>query len=92
MAIPDNLIGSILGRGGRTLTELQALSDTRIRITQRGEYLPGTKSRVVRGGMTADAAIDTIYAIYGHQTCITIIVNRIRKQKNDGTLNPNLRI
>jgi hypothetical protein len=49
-------------------------------------------SGLVRGGMTADAAIDSIYAIYGHQTSVTIIINRIRKQKNDGTLNPNLRV
>jgi hypothetical protein len=49
-------------------------------------------SGLVRGGMTADAAIDSIYAIYGHQTNVTIIINRIRKQKNDWTLNPNLRI
>jgi Transcriptional activator of glycolytic enzymes len=49
-------------------------------------------SGLVRGGMTADAAIDSIYAIYGHQTSVTTIINQIRKQKNDGTLNPNLRI
>jgi RNA-binding protein Nova len=47
IAVPENLVGTILGRGGRTLTELQAMTNTRIRITQRGEYLPGTKNRVV---------------------------------------------
>ena len=47
VAIPDNLIGSILGRGGQTLNELQLLSNTRIRISQRGDYVPGTKNRVV---------------------------------------------
>jgi len=47
IAVPDSIIGSILGRGGRTLNELQALSGTRIRISQRGEYLPGTRNRVV---------------------------------------------
>mmetsp|Transcript_7735 Transcript_7735/g.8837 ORF Transcript_7735/g.8837 Transcript_7735/m.8837 type:complete len:701 (-) Transcript_7735:54-2156(-) len=47
LAIADNLIGSILGRGGRTLNELQVLSNTRIRISQRGEYVPGTKNRIV---------------------------------------------
>mmetsp|Transcript_20260 Transcript_20260/g.30059 ORF Transcript_20260/g.30059 Transcript_20260/m.30059 type:complete len:668 (-) Transcript_20260:188-2191(-) len=47
VAVADNLIGSILGRGGRTLNELQVLSNTRIRISQRGEYIPGTKNRVV---------------------------------------------
>jgi predicted RNA-binding protein YlqC (UPF0109 family) len=45
--VPDNMIGSILGRAGHTLTELQVLSGTRIRISQRGEYMPGTRSRVV---------------------------------------------
>lgn len=45
--VPDTMIGSILGRGGRALTELQMLSGTRIRISQRGEYMPGTRSRIV---------------------------------------------
>ena len=45
--VPDNMIGSILGRGGKTLGELQAQSGTRIRISQRGEYLPGTRNRIV---------------------------------------------
>lgn len=45
--VPDNMIGSILGRGGKTLNELQAQSGTRIRISQRGEYLPGTRDRIV---------------------------------------------
>ena len=45
--VPDTLIGSILGRGGKTLNELQMQSNTRIRISQRGEYLPGTRSRIV---------------------------------------------
>lgn len=45
--IPDNLIGSILGLGGSTLNELQLHSNTRIRISQRGEYVPGTRNRIV---------------------------------------------
>jgi hypothetical protein len=47
VAIPDSLIGSILGRGGVTLNELQMQSNTRIRISQRGEYVPGTRNRIV---------------------------------------------
>lgn len=47
VAIPDSLIGSILGRGGSTLNELQMQSNTRIRISQRGEFVPGTKNRIV---------------------------------------------
>jgi len=45
--VPDSLLGSILGRGGRTLNELQMHSGTRIRISQRGEFVPGTRNRIV---------------------------------------------
>ena len=55
--IPDSMIGSILGRGGRTLNELQLLSATRIRISQRGEYMPGTRSRIVTIRGSTDQAV-----------------------------------
>lgn len=45
--VPDSMVGSILGRAGRALNELQMMSGTRIRISQRGEYMPGTRSRIV---------------------------------------------
>jgi hypothetical protein len=45
-------------------------------------------SGLVQGGMTADAAIDNIYAIYGHQTNVTIIINRIRNQRMMGSYTP----
>lgn len=53
--IPDSMIGSVLGRAGRTLNELQLLSNTRIKISQRGEYVPGTQNRwVTIRGPTSD--------------------------------------
>lgn len=45
--VPDSLVGSILGRGGRTLNELQMHSNTAIQISQRGEFVPGTRNRIV---------------------------------------------
>ncbi len=48
LLVPDSMIGSILGRGGSTLTELENLSGTRIRASQRGEFVPGTRSRIVK--------------------------------------------
>lgn len=60
--IPDSMVGSILGRGGQTLNELQMLSGTRIRISQRGEYMPGTRSRIVTvRGTTAQAVWQAQY-------------------------------
>lgn len=62
--VPDSMIGSILGRGGRTLNELQMMSGTRIRISQRGEYMPGTRSRIVAiRGPTAQAVWDVQHMI-----------------------------
>jgi predicted RNA-binding protein YlqC (UPF0109 family) len=62
--VPDSMIGSILGRGGRTLNELQMMSGTRIRISQRGEYMPGTRSRIVAiRGPTAEAVWDVQHMI-----------------------------
>lgn len=47
VAVPDALIGAIVGRAGRTITELQAYSGARIKISQRGEFVPGTTNRLV---------------------------------------------
>jgi predicted RNA-binding protein YlqC (UPF0109 family) len=60
--VPDNMIGSILGRGGRALTELQMLTSTRIRVSQREEYMPGTRSRMVQiRGQTAQSVWQAQY-------------------------------
>lgn len=54
--VPDTMIGSILGRRGSTLAELEMLSGTRIRASQRGDFVPGTRSRVVTvRGQTAQS-------------------------------------
>ena len=45
--VPEQMVGSVLGRQGSALNELQMLSGTRIRVSQRGEYMPGTRSRIV---------------------------------------------
>ena len=49
-------------------------------------------SGLVRSGMTADTAIDAIYAVYGQQTSVTSIINAIKRDKKAGMLNPNLRV
>ena len=43
-------------------------------------------------GDMAETAIDKIYAIYGSQTSVTNIINGMKHDKKDGTLNPNFRI
>ena len=47
--------------------------------------------KLVDLGHSSQRAIDMIYEVYGAQTCVTAIINRMRKDKLNGTLNPNLR-
>lgn len=47
ISVPDTMVGAILGKRGQTLTELEKQSGTKIKISQRGEFLPGTNKRIV---------------------------------------------
>ena len=47
MEAPDNMVGSILGRGGKVLNRIQSRTQTRIRLSQRGDFVPGTNNRIV---------------------------------------------
>jgi len=47
VAVPDEHIGAVVGRGGRTITEMQQLSGVRIKISDRSDYVPGTRNRKV---------------------------------------------
>ncbi|EZG78758.1 putative RNA-binding nova protein, partial [Gregarina niphandrodes] len=60
--IPDEQVGSLMGRSGQVLTEIRSSSGARITISQRGELVPGTRDRLVtiKGNM---AAIHTAHAL-----------------------------
>ena len=47
ISVSDTMIGAILGKRGQTLTELENKSGTKIKISQRGEFIPGTNNRIV---------------------------------------------
>ena len=47
LAIPENLIGAILGKAGRTLVEFQDMSGAKVQISKKGEYVVGTRNRRV---------------------------------------------
>jgi len=47
IAVEDSLVGAILGRRGQTRTMLQSKSQTRIKVSQRGEFIPDTSNRIV---------------------------------------------
>ncbi|XP_024528318.1 protein BTR1 [Selaginella moellendorffii] len=47
LAVPDEHIGAIVGRGGKTLGEIQQASGVTIKISERGDFVSGTKNRKV---------------------------------------------
>ena len=60
LGVADTRIGSILGHGGKKLTEIQSLSHTKIRISQRGDFIPNTQNRIVT--ITGSTAKDVEHA------------------------------
>ena len=46
LLISNNIAGSIIGRMGQSISELQLESQTRIKISQSSDYYPGTIDRV----------------------------------------------
>lgn len=47
MQVPDAVVPIILGKGGAIMREIQQRSGARIRVSQKGEYVPGTNDRLV---------------------------------------------
>lgn len=45
--ISNAAAGSVIGKGGATITEFQAQSGARIQLSRNHEYFPGTNDRVI---------------------------------------------
>ena len=82
------------GVGGRKPARLFSYTErgrSKHRYSRR-KIVWDTVSGLVRLGHTSEIAIDRIYAVYGGQTSVTKIINALKKDKRNGTLNPNLRV
>lgn len=47
LTVPDELIGAVLGKQGKTINEFMQYSGAKIQVSQKGEYVPGTNNRKV---------------------------------------------
>lgn len=63
MEIAENIVGAILGPGGRSLVEIQHLSGANIQISKKGTYAPGTNNRIVSIVGTTNAIATAQYLI-----------------------------
>ncbi|XP_057860475.1 protein BTR1 isoform X1 [Cryptomeria japonica] len=55
MQVPDERVGAIVGRGGKTILEIQQISGAKIKISDRGDFVSGTTDREVLISGTVDA-------------------------------------
>lgn len=47
MLISDNAAGAIIGKSGKTISELQTQSNARIKVSQTADFYPGTNERTI---------------------------------------------
>ena len=47
MEVAENIVGAILGPGGKGIVDLQQFTGANIQISKKGIYAPGTRNRVV---------------------------------------------
>ncbi|KAH7440767.1 hypothetical protein KP509_03G010000 [Ceratopteris richardii] len=47
LPVADEHVGAIVGRGGKIITEIQQSTGARIKISDRGDYMPGTRNRTI---------------------------------------------
>lgn len=61
--IGDNIVGAILGHGGKSLVEIQRISGANIQISKKGIFVPGTRNRIVTITGTTNAVSTAQYLI-----------------------------
>ena len=73
MQVDDSKMGPILGKGGRTITEIQVSSGCRIKVSDRNDFVPGTNLRTLQisGSVT------------GVQVAWEMLEERLRKIEQD---------
>lgn len=45
LAVPEDRVGSVIGKGGSVINQIKGLVNVDIRISKKGEHLPGTTDR-----------------------------------------------
>lgn len=47
MQVPDSFVGPLLGKNGQNITEIKMLSNAKIEISKKGDFVEGTNDRLV---------------------------------------------
>ncbi len=79
------------GKPARLFSETEG-GQVKFKYSRRKVIWDVIRNLVNLGHSCLQRAIDMIYNVYGPQTSVTEIFNRLRRDKYNGTLNPNLQI
>lgn len=55
--------GSIIGKGGMTISDFQSRTNARIQLSRNFEYFPGTPDRVIMVSGTIDEVLEAVELI-----------------------------
>ena len=69
LLVSNNVAGSIIGRAGQTIMDLQTQSSARIKLSQTGDFYPGTQDRVC----LVQGQLENV------KTAVTLLVDRLYK-------------
>lgn len=86
VAVPDEHVGAVVGKGGRSLQEIQQGSGVRMSISDRGDYVDGTSNRKVTITGTADGVVAAQHLIAQkvQQSINALDYNRGGRDRVDG--------
>ena len=70
--MPNRAVGAILGKGGSNVMKLQLMSQTKIRVSQKGEFVQGTTDRVVTISGPSRAHTDFAQQLVAQQASIQV--------------------
>lgn len=73
VAVPNNLVGAILGIRGSKIAEITAVSGANIKVSDKNDFVEGTTNRLVTITGSPVAA----------QTAHTLILHKIRQEARD---------
>lgn len=82
LAVPETLVGNILGRNGTAVREICSLSGAKVLVSPRGEYIEGTTNRLVTIEGSPECA----------QTAHHFIVQRLQQGMQQSALHGHTRV
>lgn len=65
LLVSNSVAGSIIGKGGATISEFQLSSQARIQLSRAGEYFAGTKERIAVISGTLHSVLTAVHLVLG---------------------------